>query len=252
MNKFGGKALRFLLRIIPSNAVVFVLQGRLRGAKWIVGSGNHGCWLGSYEFDKQRIFGETVQPGCVVYDIGANVGFYSLLSARLVGNSGKVYSFEPLEQNLRYLRRHVDLNHLENVTVLPVAVSEKRGVCCFEEGLNTSMGHLSSQGNLTVPVVALDELLASGEIVAPDFLKIDVEGAELLVLLGARYILEVYHPTLFLATHGNEVHQQCCEFLMGLGYQLSPLTGSSLDITDEILAKGKGKVSQAIFQGASV
>lgn len=65
--------------------VVPVLQGSLRGRKWIVGSSNHGCWLGSYEWKKQRLFTRTVSSGDVVFDIGAHVGFYTLLASVLVG-----------------------------------------------------------------------------------------------------------------------------------------------------------------------
>ena len=53
-NSFLGKILRFPLKFIPKNLAIFILQGKLRGKKWIVGSGNHGCWLGSYEYEKQK------------------------------------------------------------------------------------------------------------------------------------------------------------------------------------------------------
>src|SRR5580765_1322501 len=91
-----GKLLRAPLRLLPRTAAVPILQGPLRGKKWIVGSGTHGCWLGSYEYDKQKLFQKTVRSGDVVYDVGANAGFYSLLASLLVGEKGHVYSFEPL------------------------------------------------------------------------------------------------------------------------------------------------------------
>src|SRR5579862_7724955 len=96
-----GKLLRAPLRLIPRSAVLPILQGPLRGKKWVVGSGNHGCWLGSYEHDKQSLFQKTVRTGDIVYDVGANAGFYSLLASVLVGEKGQVYAFEPLPANLR-------------------------------------------------------------------------------------------------------------------------------------------------------
>ncbi len=73
-----------------------VVQGPLRGKRWIAGSSNHGCWLGSYELAKQRKVIELVRPGMVCWDVGAHVGFYTLLFAELVGPLGRVFAFEPL------------------------------------------------------------------------------------------------------------------------------------------------------------
>src|ERR1700748_2608728 len=78
-----GRALRSPFRLIPAAATVPILQGPLRGRGGIVGSATHGCWLGSYEFETQRAFGRLVNGGDVVYDLGANVGFYTLLAAQL-------------------------------------------------------------------------------------------------------------------------------------------------------------------------
>jgi len=72
-----GRILRRLLRAVPRGLVVPVLQGPSRGKQWIVGSTNHGAWLGSYELAKQRRFAQAVTTGSVVYDIGANVGVYT-------------------------------------------------------------------------------------------------------------------------------------------------------------------------------
>ena len=88
-----GKALRFPLRLIPCGAQMTILQGPLRGKRWIAGSSDHGCWLGSYEYPKQRAFSAAISHGDVVYDLGANVGFYSLLASVLVGTKGQVFSF---------------------------------------------------------------------------------------------------------------------------------------------------------------
>ncbi len=116
-----GRMLRLPFRLIPTNAQMRILQGHLRGKKWIAGSGNHGYWLGSYEYQKQKIFSEEIRPGDVVYDLGANVGFYSLLASFLVGPKGRVYSFEPLPSNLEFLRNHLALNKVSNCVVYGVA-----------------------------------------------------------------------------------------------------------------------------------
>jgi SAM-dependent methyltransferase len=109
---FLGRLLRLPLRLIPRRAVLPILQGPLRGKKWIVGSGNHGYWLGSYEIGKRALFVRSIPVGAVVYDLGANVGYYTLLAAMLAGAEGKVFAFEPLPRNLEYLRRHLVLNRI--------------------------------------------------------------------------------------------------------------------------------------------
>jgi len=232
-----GKLLRFPLRFIPQNMKVPILHGPLKGKKWIVGSSNHGCWLGSYEYEKQKLFAKTVKEGSVVYDIGAHVGFYTLLASELVSPRGKVIAFEPVPQNIHYLKEHLRLNRCNNVTVVESTVTDRNGIALFEGSTNNYTGHLSSKGCLEVKTVSLDALVSKGEIPPPDYIKIDVEGAEFLVLSGAKSILANHHPTMFLATHGIEVWQQCIAFLKSIGYHLDSLDKKKdVHNTDEILA----------------
>jgi FkbM family methyltransferase len=236
-NTLAGRALRLPLRLLPHGLQVPILQGRLRGKKWIVNAGVHGYWLGSYEYEKRRAFERAVSPGSVVFDVGAHAGFYTLLASELVGSAGKVVAFEPLPHNLAFLRSHLELNAVGNVEVIEAAVSDVDGVAGFQDGLDSSSGSISSRGARQVATVSLDALVQEGKIPTPDFLKIDVEGAEMLVLRGARCILEEGAPALFLATHGKDVHARCCEYLKSLGYVLEPIVGKTIDDTDEVSAR---------------
>jgi FkbM family methyltransferase len=202
-----------------------------------VNAGVHGYWLGSYEYEKRRTFEEAVKPGSVVFDIGAHVGFYTLLASELVGNRGKIIACEPLPRNLAFLRSHLKINAVNNTDIIEAAVSDANGATGFQDGPDSSTGRISFLGAREVPTVSLDALLEDGKIPRPDFLKIDVEGAEMLVLRGGRRILEEGSPTLFLATHGKDIHSRCCEFLRSLGYALEPIVGESIDTTDEVLAR---------------
>jgi FkbM family methyltransferase len=233
-----GTTLRLPLRLIPSSARLPILQGPLRGKRWIVGSGTHGCWLGSYEFEKQKLFSTHIKPGYTVYDLGANVGFYSLLASVLAGPAGGVYSFEPVERNLQFLREHLNINRVTNCSVWDVAVGRSEGSATFDLGPNASSGHLTdaSDGMTRVRVVALDALVCSGILPPPDLIKCDIEGAEYDALLGASEILAKHGPTIFLATHSSDVKQQCLTFLAGLKYRLTPIDERSLEETDEVLA----------------
>jgi hypothetical protein len=123
-----GRALRLPLRLIPRQAKVRILQGPLQGKRWIAGSFNHGCWLGSYEAAKQRKIIEFVRPGMVCWHVGANVGFYTLLFAELVDASGgRVFSFEPFPRNVELLRRHVEMNRFRKVRIFPCALGDFDG-----------------------------------------------------------------------------------------------------------------------------
>jgi FkbM family methyltransferase len=231
-----GRLLRLPLRLIPPQGVMPVLQGPLRGKKWIVGAGNHGYWLGSYEMEKCRRFAEAVPPGGVVFDLGANVGYYTLISAVRAGPRGRVFAFEPLPRNLEFLRRHLALNRIGNAAVVEAAVSDRSGTVRFEEDASTSKGRIGEAGGLEVRSVALDDWVVREGHPAPDLLKIDIEGAEFLALHGARGILARSHPPIFLSTHSGKVHRDCLQFLESLGYRIEPLDGRPLERSRDILA----------------
>jgi FkbM family methyltransferase len=231
-----GRVLRLPLRLIPSSATLPILQGRLRGQRWIVGSAEHGCWLGSYEYAKRVVIERTVMRGDVVFDVGANVGYYTLLTSLLAGKEGRVFAFEPVLKNLEYLQRHLRINRVANVTVIDKAVSDRDGSVSFVDGPSASMGHFAESGGYQVPTVAIDSLVECGDLPWPDFMKIDVEGAELLVLRGAKRTIEQARPVIALATDRFALHRDCCDFLRGLGYTLTPIGPASLDESEEILA----------------
>ena len=233
---FLGRLLRFPLRLIPKKAVLPILQGRLKGKKWIVGAGEHGYWLGSYELKKRLAFERIIQPGSIVYDIGANVGYFSLLAAVLVGPEGRVYAFEPLPRNVAYLLKHIKLNHIDNIQVFKAAVSNLSGEAFFDLGASTAMGHLSESGEIKVQLVCLDQMLESGELQPPDYMKVDVEGAEYDVLRGAPNLLKTYQPVLFLDTHHRQAHHLTINLLAELGYRFDILDEKPLDETRELVA----------------
>jgi FkbM family methyltransferase len=217
-----GRILRTPLALIPRESQVHILRGPLRGKKWIVGAATHGCWTGTYEAENLACFAAAIKPGDCVYDVGANVGVYTLTASLAVGPTGHVYAFEPLERNLRYLRRHVALNRLQNCHILGVAVSDVDGPLRFSAASwEHTMGRLSTDGELEVTAVTLDGCTCGKEALPlPNVLKIDVEGAEVHVLRGANRVLGVSHPILFIETHGDQQHANCCALLKEKGYRL--------------------------------
>lgn len=214
-----GRIVRLPLRLLPSEMTLPILRGPLRGKKWIVGSQRHAFWLGTYEPHIQRRIARDLRGGATFYDLGANVGFYSLLASQFVG-VGKVFAFEPLPDNVNYLRRHLVLNSVSNVTVLEVAISDQESLASFKTERTGAMGRLDGAGELSVRMTTLDCLLDSKEIEPPDYIKMDIEGAEFKALLGARRCFEKFSPRLFLATHGSDVHANCRDLLRSWNYDL--------------------------------
>ena len=233
---FIGRLLRLPLRLIPKRMVLPILQGCLRGKKWVVGAGEHGYWLGSYEMRKRLAFERQIKPGSVVYDIGANVGYFSMLASVLAGPDGQVFSFEPLPRNTAYLRRHIALNHLDNIEVIEAAVSDQAGEAFFVLGASSAMGHLAESGEIKVKIVTLDALIEKQAIVPPDYIKLDVEGAEYHALNGARNLLAAYRPILFLDTHDRTAHADTVALLQELNYRFEILDGKAMAESKELIA----------------
>jgi FkbM family methyltransferase len=231
-----GKIARLPLSLLPQGTVVRILRGPLRGNRWIVGSAIHRCWLGIYEKEKQQWIASEVRQNSVFWDIGANVGFYSLLASKLVG-SGKVFAFEPAPRNLFYLKEHLKLNHVTNVEVLSIAASDRNGTSSFEVEETGCMGHLSIEGKIIVPTAALDSLVEEGTVLPPDYIKMDIEGAELLALRGAARTFQRFRPVLFLATHGKHIEKECRLLLESWGYEWRSMEHNPEGELGEVLAR---------------
>lgn len=232
-----GRILRLPARALPAGTVMRIRRGPARGMKWISGSAIHGCWLGTYELDKQRALERFVRPGMTVYDIGAQAGFYTLFFSRLVGDAGRVYAFEPCPYEARFLVDHTRINRLENVQIIQAAVSERAGFVgmTFDRGMTQNEICNSSDSNLIVPSLTLDD---SG-LARPEVIKMDVEGAEFAVLNGARQMLRKARPVVFVALHGSKQRAACLEIFTELGYRVYGLGGEPADDAspiDEIYA----------------
>jgi FkbM family methyltransferase len=179
---------------------------------WLPWQGNPGlfCVLGMYEPQAIKFLREVVRPGYCCIDIGANLGYYALLMARLVGPSGQVIAFEPFPRNFQTLQKNVSLNDLQNVRIEPIAIGETSGSLSLffaaeEENSATPSATAYAvdgrQENLQVPMLSLDGYLSTGQFV-PNLIKIDVEGAEMAVLEGARRTLATVRPILLVEIHG--------------------------------------------------
>jgi FkbM family methyltransferase len=205
------------LRIIPDGMRIPVLSGCNRGRRFIKGYGPDGYWLGIVERRMQKVVADNVRRGDVVYDIGANFGLYTLLLSKLAGKSGHVFAFEPAPRVVAGLRAHLELNKIQNVTVVQKAIAGREGEMQFRSGEGACVGHLDEDGDLTVPTVTLD--LVANELPPPSAIKMDIEGAEVEALGAASECFRRYRPKLFLATH-FDASARCCDILRSWGYRV--------------------------------
>lgn len=181
-----------------------------RGLRYVLYPGeNAGVYLahgGNYEVRETRFCERVLSAGMTAFDVGANIGLYTVLFAKLVGSSGAVYSFEPDEENVRRLQTNVALNDAVNVHVVPEAVYSRHGAVTlnvFPQSLNAwhSLGApelpdpfepgrvVTPVGGRRVMATTVDHFCAESRIERIDFLKIDVEGAEADVIRGASRML---------------------------------------------------------------
>jgi FkbM family methyltransferase len=219
------RLIRYPLGLIPKTLVLPILSGPGRGLRWVAGAGTHGCWIGTYERDRQQRLFELLKSGECFLDIGANVGFYSLLASRLVGPQGTVHAFEPFPRNLEFVRRHIGLNNIQNINVHATAISDGDDrTMRFATCESPSCGHLTDanegQSQIDVRVTSLDALWKRNAFLKPAVIKIDVEGAEFGVLSGGIQLLRECRPIILLAGHGTAVQQRCCQLLQSWNYRV--------------------------------
>lgn len=219
-----------------------IVAGRLRGRWWHPAAGGKLLRVlnGSYEPEQSALFDALIEPGATVFDVGAHVGYYTMLSSQLAGERGHVIAFEPNPRNFAFLQRHVAMNRLANVRVEELAVSDTNGTAHFEFGTGSGTGHLAGDGALTVRTVRLDDYCGANDL-RPDAIKIDVEGGELAVLRGAESTLASARPVIFLSTHGEAVHRACMDWLNGRGYGLEPVDGGDVMRATELLCIPQGR-----------
>jgi FkbM family methyltransferase len=219
-----------------------VLWGPARGTRLF--AYNHDCLsagflFGTYERPQVRIMRTCLWPGATAYDVGANIGYLSLIMARLVGPRGRVFAFEPDLRSSALLRHNLAVNNARNVQVEPRAAAAESGTVPFasyEYGLVSAIQRPHEEADariLTVPAVSLDDFVYREGHPPPDLLKIDVERGEVTVLRGAMRLLQEHRPVLLLEVAGTASWQAVESLLAGSGYAARHLAGSLESQTDE-------------------
>jgi len=192
-------------------------------------------WLGMYEPELQRALRDWVKAGAVMFDVGANIGYVSLLLARAGGENGRVTAFEALPANVARTRRNLALNGMgERVSVVHAAVIDRAGTARFLVHPSNAMGKaVGSAGRdiadayvqeIEVPGVALDDFAYTAQGVVPQVIKMDIEGGEVLAIGGMERLLAEARPLLLVELHGQAAAAAVWESLQRHDYAVRRMT----------------------------
>lgn len=224
---------RFVLRnVVEGQEFEFAISaGPAKGLKYpVVLPDDKGVWTGSYEIEFVTALVGSVKPGDICFDIGGWRGYCG--GAMATHQTKSVYIFEPLPDNCARIERLLSLNNNLPIQLVKTAVGAADGKATFSMLDATSMGKLSdspfqpdvkSEKTIDVTVISLDSWRRRNGIAAPHVMKIDVEGAELMVLHGAADTLKESQPTLFIECHSRELTKDVCAYLAPLGYKFKTL-----------------------------
>jgi FkbM family methyltransferase len=226
----------------PQARAIFTLEDGLRFECALGDSAGRILTVaGTIEGAEREFVRRSLKPGDVFFDVGANLGLFTLTAAQRIGPSGHVYAFEPSQREAHYLRRNLELNQLTNVTVVTQAVSDQCGTARFaiaaDGGNNSLMRNAHPQQQIQawqeVEVTTLDTFIAAHAMLRVDLMKIDVEGGEVDVLRGAARLLNGQRPPTILcefcdvtAAGFNSSGQILYDTFVSFGYQLFMLPES--------------------------
>ncbi|MFC1850233.1 FkbM family methyltransferase [candidate division CSSED10-310 bacterium] len=191
---------RHHLRTRPDEPLTATIDHDLKARVWPGDVLGESLYVrGYFEQQETKFVKQILKPGMVFIDVGANMGYYSLLAAKLVGQAGQVHSFEPNPRMFQELTYNVELNGFSNISLNSQALADKPGqarLSRYDKGeevycslSNSSYPGAEIIGYDDVSVQTLDNYINKNGIDKVDLIKIDVEGAELMVLQGAQNLL---------------------------------------------------------------
>ena len=197
---------------------------------------------GDYERDTVELIRKHIDTGMTFVDVGAHIGYFTLLGAHLVGPSGKVYAFEPAPDNIAALKRNLEINNFINTMLVPKAVSDTRGIDSLRVSKKISVYHslvetpYTSGDSVTVDIVTLDDFFEKEKWPEISLIKMDIEGGEPRALNGMRK-LAARLPTLKLIIEYNPfclrktgiTRQEFVNQLASLGFNVYLVKNNSLE-----------------------
>jgi FkbM family methyltransferase len=231
---FLAKLINFVGHLLASEGVI--QRGAGKGLRLNARGCNPGYLAGTSEPGEQELLLKCCRQGSVVYDLGANCGFYAVIAARAVGPAGKVYAFEPTPLFAERIRTNAALNSFGNLETIEAAVSGRDGVISFtvSESHTTNSIHEARdplrQSTILVRSVRLDTFAADHR--PPSLLLLDIEGAEIEGLESGLETISRHRPIIMVEVHwlGNAFIDFFEEKLRPLGYSGSTYDGKPLPV----------------------
>jgi FkbM family methyltransferase len=173
---------------------------------------------------------ELTETGMIAYDLGASIGYITLLLAKLVGEAGRVFAFEAHPKNVTRLTENISMNDFgSRVTIVPAAVTASSQPIRFFSGPSSATGkvagsagreNLDYRDEILVDGISIDDFVFRQGNPAPQIIKMDIEGGEVLALPGMFQTLKEVRPTLLIELHGGEAAQTAWQMLTDAGYRL--------------------------------
>ena len=191
----------------------------------------------SHEAGEVRFLESIIRPGMKVIDVGANIGITSVTIARKIGKDGKLYSFEPAPHYFRTLQQNLSSNRIQNVEAFPLALSDSTGETEFYlKELSSGIIFEKEAKKTRVSIVTIDSFLQQREVERIDFINMDCEGSELLVLRGAKETLRKNKVRIFCEIHRDFLRQlgqsigDVVEYLQNLTFEVQSVSLNDLKV----------------------
>jgi FkbM family methyltransferase len=245
LKKIAGQSIRASLSLFfVGSKSIPIIAGPLRGRHLPKAEAlsNLSMLFGKYEPQVVSALLSMSDPIKVAYDIGAHIGFMTLVLAEHAGLGGRVFAFEPAPENIAVMQQLIVQNSLQDkVSLIPIALADENGEQNLLKWKSSSMyflesaldGQKASDCSLTtVTTCTLDSFVFEQLNQPPDLMKIDVEGAEALIIQGGLRTLDVYSPKVIIEIHGPKNAQKVWHLLQSFDYSWNHMT-----------ANGKGEVS---------
>ena len=193
-------------------------------------------WLGTWEKDLVEFFEAHLREGDVAYDIGAHKGYFSLIAASLVGETGFVVAFEPNPANRTMAQENSDLNSDlgSRLRFEEFALSDASHTVRFTGGVNSTVGHLvddDATNAYDVQAISLDDYVAGADH-PPSFIKMDIEGEEKRALPGIVETLKAHSPTLVIEVHDQESADSLFSVSEQANYRIESLIGEAIESSE--------------------
>ncbi|MBY0373054.1 MAG: FkbM family methyltransferase [Bryobacteraceae bacterium] len=225
-NRFADDLGRKLFGKAMGTAPIQISSGPLAGVKLAPGEHvSHAHVAGTYELDVQAAIARMVRPGDVCFDLGASIGYLTLLMVK--SGAQRVYAFEPAPHAQEEIRRHLHANQWSQVEIVPLPVSDQPKNVRFSL-THVAYGSAIAYGDSpwkTIELTATTLDAFGQEKGWPDFIKMDVEGEEDNVLAGARDLLAAQRTAFCIEVHSDEDERNCERLLEQHGYRLFQLNG---------------------------